>query len=368
MKVPFLSLKNMNASHNEEVKDRVDEILKDGWYLMGKHLTDFESEWAKYCGTKHAVGVASGLDALVLIFQAYKELGILSDGDEIIVPANTFIASIIAIQRAGLKPVLVEPNEASFNLEPELVESNITERTKGILAVHLYGQLADMETLALIAKNNNLILVEDAAQAHGATINKKRAGNLSDAAAFSFYPGKNLGAFGDAGGVTTNNSDLAEVVASIRNYGSTEKYHYKYVGFNARLDEIQAAVLSIKLKTLDQETEIRRKQSKRYRNEIDNDLIQLPILKQDEESHAWHLFVIRTDNRDRLISYLDDNGIQTLIHYPIAPHKQKCFEEWNDLSFPITEKIHEEVLSLPMNSTLTDEQISHVIQTLNAYK
>ncbi|MCJ8291433.1 MAG: DegT/DnrJ/EryC1/StrS family aminotransferase [Crocinitomicaceae bacterium] len=367
MEVPFLSLKNFNAPYNDEIALRVQQILADGWYLMGKHLDNFQLEWANYCGTKHAIGVASGLDALILIFEAYKELEKLSEGDEVIVPANTFIASIIAIQRAGLVPVLVEPIDSTFNLNPRLIEDKLTPKTKAILAVHLYGQLADMDALQKIATEHNLLLIEDAAQAHGAEWGEKRAGNLSDAAAFSFYPGKNLGAYGDAGAVTTNNSDLAEIISSIRNYGSTEKYHHKYLGFNSRLDEIQAAVLSVKLGSLDQETEIRRKQSQRYRNEIKNDKIQLPQLSGNESSHAWHLFVIRTKDRDSLMQYLAKSEIQTLIHYPIAPHKQECFKEWNALSFPITEKIHEEVVSLPLNSSLSDEQISYVIGKMNMY-
>lgn len=367
MEVPFLSLKDINTSHNEEIQERIETILSDGWYLMGKQLSQFETEWAKYCGTEYALGVASGLDALILIFEAYKELGKLADGDEVIVPANTFIATIIAIQRANLVPVLVEPDPITFNLDPELIEEAITPKTKLIVAVHLYGQLADMSSLQAICQQNNLLLVEDAAQAHGAELNGRRAGNLSDAAAFSFYPGKNLGAFGDAGGVTTNDGQLAEIIASIRNYGSTQKYHHKYVGFNSRLDEIQAAVLSVKLKTLDEETAIRRKQASRYREEINNPKIQLPVIQENELSHAWHLFVIRTKNREELIHYLASNGIQTLIHYPVAPHKQECFGEWNHLSFPITEKIHEEVLSLPLNSSLNEDQISYVIEKLNAY-
>ncbi len=368
MEVPFLSLKDLNSSHNEEIQQRIATILSEGWYLMGKQLSLFESEWAKYCGTDYALGVASGLDALILIFEAYKELEKLSDGDEVIVPANTFIATIIAIKRAGLIPVLVEPDEATFNLDPSRIESHLSPKTKAVVAVHLYGQVSDMEAIQEICQQNNLLLIEDAAQAHGAEVNGKRAGNVGDAAAFSFYPGKNLGAFGDAGGVTTNDAELAEVIASIRNYGSTQKYHHKYVGFNSRMDEIQAAVLSVKLAQLDEETEIRRKQALRYRNEIRNGKIQLPGVNGDESSHVWHLFVIRTENREQLIHYLAQNNIQTLIHYPVAPHKQECFREWNDWSFPITEKIHEEVVSLPLNSSLNDDQISYVIEKLNAYE
>ncbi|PHR34160.1 MAG: aminotransferase [Fluviicola sp.] len=367
MEIPFLKLNKINEPFSAAIKERIAKILDSGWYLLGKELDEFEKQWADYCGTKHAIGVASGLDALILIFEGYKELGKLKAGDEVIVPANTFIASIIAIQRAGLVPILVEPNDSTFNINPHLIEEKLKPKTKAILAVHLYGQLADMDTLQKIATEHNLLLIEDAAQAHGAMWEKKRAGNLSDAAAFSFYPGKNLGAYGDAGAVTTNNSDLAEIISSIRNYGSTEKYHHKYLGFNSRMDEIQAAVLSVKLETLDQETEIRRKQSQRYRNEIKNDRIQLPQLRGNESSHAWHLFVIRTEDRNGLIQYLAKCEIQTLIHYPIAPHKQECFKEWNALSFPITEKIHEEVVSLPLNSSLSDEQVSYVIEKMNKY-
>lgn len=368
MEVPFLSLKELNAAYNDEIQLRVQQILSDGWYLMGKQLSQFESKWANYCGTDYAIGVASGLDALILIFEAYKELGKLSEGDEVIVPANTFIASIIAIQRAGLTPVLVEPDSQTFNLDPTRVKQHISSKTKAILAVHLYGQLADINALQTIADEHDLILLEDAAQAHGAEINGSRAGNLSDAAAFSFYPGKNLGAYGDAGGVTTNDKELAEVIASIRNYGSTKKYHHTYLGFNSRLDEIQAAVLSVKLKNLDEETKVRRQQSLRYRNEIRNEHISLPRVQGDEKTHAWHLFVIRVKHRERLINYLAKLNIQTLIHYPVAPHKQDCFQKWNHLSFPITEKIHEEVVSLPLNSSLSNEQVSYVIEKLNQYE
>lgn len=366
MEVPFLSLKELNASYNPEIEQRIQKILNDGWYLMGNELSQFEVDWATYCGTKHAIGVANGLDALVLIFEAYKELGKLNLGDEVIVPANTFIASIIAIQRAGLIPVLVEPDETTFNLDPTKIEEKISDNTKAILAVHLYGQLADMKSLQAIADQHQLILIEDAAQAHGSEFGHQKAGNLSDAAAFSFYPGKNLGAFGDGGGVTTNDSKLAEIIASLRNYGSTEKYHHTYLGFNSRLSEIQAAVLSVKLKYLDEEIRARRAQSIRYRNEINNSKIQLPSVG-NESSHVWHLFVIRCENREQLKAYLDQCMIQTLIHYPIPPHKQECFSQWNDLSFPITEKIHEEVLSLPINSSLSDDQISYVIEKLNLY-
>lgn len=367
MEVPFLSLKDLNAPHNDEIALRIQRILTDGWYLMGKELSQFERDWTNYCGTKHAIGVASGLDALILVFEAYKELGKLNVGDEVIVPANTFIASIIAIQRAGLVPVLVEPNEMTFNIDPERIAEKISAQTKAILAVHLYGQLADMKRLREIANTHTLLLIEDAAQAHGAEYGTNRAGNLSDAAAFSFYPGKNLGAYGDAGGVTTNDSQLAEVIASLRNYGSTQKYHHKYLGFNSRLDEIQAAVLSIKLRFLDEEIRIRRQQSLRYRNEINNVTIQLPEVQGNEAAHVWHLFVIRTEKRDALKTYLDQCGIQTLIHYPIPPHKQECFGEWNDWSFPITEKMHKEVLSLPINSSLTEEQITYVIEKINLF-
>lgn len=367
MEIPFLKLNKINEPFSVAIKERIAKILDSGWYLLGKELEGFEKTWADYCGTKHAIGVASGLDALILIFEGYKELGKLKAGDEVIVPANTFIASIIAIQRAGLVPVLVEPNDSTFNLDPHLIEEKLSPKTKAILAVHLYGQLADMNALQKIATEHNILLIEDAAQAHGAMWGKKRAGNLSDAAAFSFYPGKNLGAYGDAGAVTTKDSDLAEIISSIRNYGSTEKYHHKYLGFNSRMDEIQAAVLSVKLGSLDQETEIRRKHSQRYRNEIKNDKIELPQLFGNESSHAWHLFVIRTEDRNDLTQYLAKSEIQTLIHYPIPPHKQECFKEWNALSFPITEKIHEEVVSLPLNSSLSDEQVSYVIEKMNMY-
>ncbi|MCH2223364.1 MAG: DegT/DnrJ/EryC1/StrS family aminotransferase [Crocinitomicaceae bacterium] len=367
MEVPFLQLGELNKKHNAEISERIKEILESGWYLMGNQLSQFEREWASYCGTTHAMGVASGLDALILIFEAYKTLGILSNGDEVIVPANTFIASIMAIEKAGLKPILVEPNPISFNLDPSNLNESINKKTKAILAVHLYGQLAPMDALQVIARENNLLLIEDAAQAHGAMINNKKAGTLSDAAAFSFYPGKNLGAFGDAGAITTKNSELAKIVQSLRNYGSTEKYHHEHLGFNSRMDEIQAAVLSVKLSSLDSETETRRQQSLRYRNEINSTKIQLPSVIENEESHAWHLFVIRSQQRNELQNYLSKNGIQTLIHYPIPPHQQQGFPTLHHLSLPITEKIHSQVLSLPLNSNLSEAQISHIIKTINRF-
>ncbi|HRA71911.1 MAG TPA: DegT/DnrJ/EryC1/StrS family aminotransferase, partial [Flavobacterium sp.] len=308
--------------------------------------------------------------ALVLIFKGYIQLGKLQKGDEVIVPANTYIASILAILEADLVPVLVEPKLETYNLNPDLISEKITSKTKAILAVHLYGQLAEMEKINAIAIQNNLLVIEDAAQAHGAISNFRKSGNLSNAAAFSFYPGKNLGALGDGGAVVTNDSELAKVIQSLRNYGSEAKYQNEFIGVNSRLDELQAAFLNVKLPNLDAENTIRKAIAKRYLSEIKNDKIVLPTLSlrgTTQSNHVFHLFVIRTENREKLQQYLLENGIQTMIHYPIAPHKQKAFSSWNDLSFPITEKIHNEILSLPISPVMTDDEVGFVISILNKY-
>ena len=366
--ISFLDLKKINAQYREELITACTRVIDSGWYINGNELSQFENNFANYCGSKHAIGVANGLDALTLVLRAWKELGKLNDGDEVIVPANTYIASILAISANNLKPVLVEPDINTYNLDPKLIEQKITSKTKVILAVHLYGQLADMPSITRLAKKYNLLVLEDSAQAHGAEIEGKRAGNWGDASGFSFYPGKNLGALGDAGAVTTNNDDLAKAIRAIANYGSNQKYVNIYKGLNSRLDEIQAAVLDVKLKYIDQENEARRVIAKRFITEINNPKIILPENPTDEAEHVWHVFVIRSKYRMELQKYLAENGVQTLIHYPIPPHKQQAYEEWNDLSYPVSEQIHAEILSLPMGPTLTVEDAEKVIQLCNEFK
>ncbi|WP_418263564.1 DegT/DnrJ/EryC1/StrS family aminotransferase [Flavobacterium faecale] len=364
--IPFLDLKKLNSRYEAAFQQKMKTFLDKGWYVLGDEVGEFENQFASYCGTKYCVGVGNGLDALVLIFKAYIALGKLQKGDEIIVPANTFIASVLAILQADLVPVLVEPNEVTYNIEPNLISEKITPKTKGILAVHLYGQLADMELLNAIAKENDLLVIEDAAQAHGAILNKERAGNLANAAAFSFYPGKNFGALGDGGAITTNDNELAEVLFSLRNYGSKVKYENDYIGVNSRLDEIQAAFLNVKLPHLDADNEKRRAIAKRYMTEVKNEKISLPVWDLSK-NHVFHLFVIRTKERALLQQYLFDNGIQTVIHYPIPPHKQKALKDWNQLSLPVTEKIYEEVLSLPISPVITMGEVDFIITILNSF-
>jgi dTDP-4-amino-4,6-dideoxygalactose transaminase len=364
--VKFLDLQKINEKYSSEFNEVFDSVIKSGWYILGKEVEKFEAEFASYCGTKHCIGVANGLDALILIIEAYKHLGFMNDGDEIIVPSNTYIASILAITKAGLVPVLVEPDPSTFLLDPTKIEEKITAKTKGILPVHLYGRLCDMVAINEIAKEHNLKVIEDSAQSHGATLNGKRSGNLGDASGFSFYPGKNLGAIGDAGAVTTNDKELTETIKALRNYGSHKKYENLYLGINSRLDELQAGLLSVKLKQLDEETDTRRAIAERYCAEITNPKIILPNLPADRNEHAWHLFIIQVENREDFQQALLDKNIQTLIHYPIPPHKQKAYKEWNNLSFPISEKIHREVLSLPISPVMTTDEVSKVIEAANS--
>ena len=368
--IPFLDLKTINQQYRAELIEACTRVLDSGWYIAGQELEKFEQNFANYCGTKFAIGVANGLDALILTLRAWKELGKLQDGDEVIVPANTYIASILAITANNLKPVLVEPDESSLNISIDTIRSAITVRTKVILPVHLYGQLANMPAIMKVAKQNNLLVLEDSAQAHGAKIDGKRAGNWGDASGFSFYPGKNLGALGDAGAITTNDAELAQTLKALRNYGSHEKYKNLFAGVNSRLDEIHAAILDVKLKYLDEEVANRRKIASLYLSEIKNSYMTLPLTGIDAlkyEQHVWHLFVIQSAHRDELQSYLKENGVQTLIHYPIPPHQQQAYKEWNDLSFPLTERMHEQVLSLPMGPTQTLEETQKVIEFCNAF-
>ncbi len=364
--IQFLDLKKVNVPYETAFQEKLRAVLESGWYVLGNEVKVFESNFANYCGTNHCIGVGNGLDALVLIFKGYIQLGKLQKGDEVIVPANTYIATILAILHADLVPVLVEPKLETYNINPDLITEKITPKTKAILVVHLYGQLAEMEKITTIAIQNNLIVVEDAAQAHGVAPPAPEGG----ASAYSFYPSKNLGALGDGGAVVTNDTALAKVIQSLRNYGSEAKYYTDYIGVNSRLDELQAAFLNIKLPHLDEENDKRKATAKRYLSEIKNDKITLPFWDLSD-NHVFHLFVIRTKKRDELQQYLLENEIETMIHYPVPPHQQKVFNPeisgWNNLSFPVTEKIHNEVLSLPMSPVLTDDEVSFVISILNKY-
>lgn len=364
--IPFLDLKAINQQYRDELLEAITKVVDSGWYVQGTEVKSFEQEFAGYCGTEHCIGVANGLDALSVTLRAWKEMGKLRDGDEVIVPANTYIASILAITENDLKPVLVEPDESTFNLCPLKTEQAITDKTRVILPVHLYGQLADMPAIMNIAKQHNLLVLEDSAQAHGASIDGKKAGNWGDASGFSFYPGKNLGALGDAGAVTTNDEELARTIRAVSNYGSHKKYENLYQGVNSRLDEMQAAVLRVKLRYLDNEIAARRAVAKTYIETIDNPNITLPSW-QKEESHVFHLFVIRTKVRSELQEYLSKNNVQTLIHYPLPPHKQQAYREWNVQSYPITETIHDEVLSLPMGPTLSNDEATAVAVACNSF-
>jgi dTDP-4-amino-4,6-dideoxygalactose transaminase len=369
--IPFLDLKNINQQYREELIAACTRVIDSGWYIGGNELEQFEQNFANYCGVKFAIGVANGLDALILTLRAWKELGKLQDGDEVIVPSNTYIASILAITANNLTPVLVEPDLATYNIDPLKIEAAITAKTKVILPVHLYGQLAAMPDIMEIAKKHNLLVLEDSAQSHGAQLDCKKAGNWGDASGFSFYPGKNLGALGDAGAITTNDAELAQTLKALRNYGSHEKYKNLFVGVNSRLDEIQAAMLDVKLKHLDAEVKHRRTIAKMYLEGIKNPELSLPLSDIDVsqyDQHVWHLFVVRSSNREALQQYLAENGVQTLIHYPIPPHKQQAYEEWNGLSYPVSEQIHAEILSLPMGPTLTVEDAEKVIQLCNSFK
>lgn len=358
--IKFLDLEKINNRFRNEIDKKIADILDKGWYLLGEENTNFTKNFAEYCGTKHCIGVANGLDALNIIIKAYG----FSQGDEIIVPANTYIASILAITQNGCTPILVEPDIKTYNINPELIEEKITEKTKAIMVVHLYGQAVQMEKIWELAKKYNLKIIEDSAQAHGAIYQGKRCGNLGDASGFSFYPGKNLGCLGDGGCITTNDDELAAKIKAIRNYGSNVKYHNIYKGVNSRLDEIQAAVLNIKLNSLDNDNNRRREISKFYRENIKNPEIILPEV-YSENAHVWHIFAIRTSKRDNLQKYLKERGIETLIHYPISPHKQECYKEWNHLHFPITEEIHNTILSLPISPVMTDEEVEKIIKIIN---
>jgi len=364
--IKFLDLQKINAQYEQELKEAATRVIDSGWYLIGKELESFEQNYGSFCGVNHCLGVANGLDALRLIFKAYIEMGEINKGDEVIVPANTYIASILAISDNGLIPVLVEPNIRTYNLDTSKIEEVLSSKTKAILTVHLYGQNSCSEELVSICKTHKLKLVEDVAQAHGAIWKGKVSGNLGDAAGHSFYPGKNLGALGDAGAVTTNDKALSKTIEALRNYGSHKKYENIYQGLNSRLDEIQAAFLNVKLKYIQKDIADRRKVAKYYLENINNPTIILPEILNEEE-HVWHLFVVRTNDRDGLQAYMLENGIQTLIHYPTPPHRQLAYKEFNNLSFPITEQIHNEVLSLPISPVITDQEVNYVVGVINRF-
>lgn len=366
--INFLDIKAINGQYKEELKEAFNRVLDSGWFICGNEVSSFEKEFAAFCGTTHAIGVANGLDALTLTLRAWKELGKIQEGDEVIVPANTYIASVLAITENKLKPVFVEPKLSSYNLDPALIEKAITPKTKVILPVHLYGQLAEMDKISEIASKHNLLVLEDSAQAHEATLKGKKAGNWGHASGFSFYPGKNLGALGDAGAITTNDTDLYNTVIALRNYGSHEKYKNLFKGVNSRLDEVQAAFLRVKLKYLSKENSRRREIAKAYLSKVTNPHIHLPEVLQGSESHVWHLFVVRTEQRAKLQAHLKEKGIMTMIHYPIPPHKQGAYSEFSSISLPLTEKIHEEVLSLPIDPTMSDNDVNSVIEGLNSYR
>ncbi len=364
--IKFLDLQKVTAKYADEVHQAVQRVVDSGWYLQGQENLNFEKHYSEYIGTKYSIGVANGLDALIWILRGYIELGVMTPGDEVIVPANTYIATILAITENGLKPILVEPDINTYQIDDNQIESVITPRTKAIMIVHLYGRCAYTDRIGKICSKYNLKLLEDNAQAHGCLFNGRRTGSLGDAAAHSFYPGKNLGALGDAGAVTTNDKELADTIRALANYGSTKKYVFKYIGRNSRLDEIQAAVLDVKLQYLDEDNALRKQVARYYMENIKHPDIILPKV-DDWDGHVFHIFPIRSSRRDNLQKYLIENGIQTIIHYPIPPHKQECYKDWNSLSFPITEKIHQEELSLPISPVLDMDEVNIVVGVINAF-
>ncbi len=364
--VKLLDLQKITLEHEGEYKAAVNRVIESGWFLQGKEIDQFESDYANYIGTDYCVTAANGLDALYLLMRGYKEMGVMQDGDEIIVPANTYIATIIAITRNNLIPVLVEPTWENLEIDVDQIENHITPKTKGIMIVHLYGRIAYNDKLGDICKKYNLKLMEDCAQSHGCAWKGIKTGALGDSAAHSFYPGKNLGAFGDAGAVTTNDKDLASVIRALANYGSQKKYVFKYVGMNSRMSEIDAAVLDVKLKYLDQDNAKRQELAAYYYDNINNPLITLPT-RIDNENNVYHQFPIFCKQRDKLQQYLTGNGVQTLIHYPIPPHKQECYKEWNKMNYPITEKIHLQELSIPMNQVIAEKEAMSVVSFINSF-
>jgi dTDP-4-amino-4,6-dideoxygalactose transaminase len=381
--IKYLDLKRINGQYDGEIREAVNKVLDSGWYLKGEATRQFEQAYAEYIGTRYCIGCGNGLDALKLIFRAYMEMGVIQVGDEVIVPANTYIASILAITECGLNPILVEPSHDTLQINDTLIEQAITSRTKAIMIVHLYGRCAYTDRIGDVCRCHNLKLIEDNAQAHGCVFlgdcppetysTQLKTGSLGHAAAHSFYPGKNLGAFGDAGAVTTNDSQLADIIRALGNYGSHQKYVHDYQGYNSRIDEIQAAILSVKLKYLDTDNQRRKEIAARYEREVSNPLVRLLLSTPEQASFAardcvYHIFPIFSPQRDRLQKYLADNGVETQIHYPIPPHKQCCYKEWSTLSLPITEQIHAQELSIPCHQALTDEEITRIIALLNAFR
>ena len=364
--INYLSLQKVTALHESEITTAVNQVLHSGWYLQGEHIALFEKNYAQYIGTKYCVTCGNGLDALCLILRAYIELGLLKEGDEVIVPANTYIATILSITENHLIPILVEPDINTLEIDELLIEQAITPRTRAIMLVHLYGRCAYTPFIGDICKRHNLLLLEDNAQAHGCHFGDKRTGSLGNAAAHSFYPGKNLGALGDAGAVTTDNEQLAQTIRSLANYGSTRKYEFSFKGKNSRMDEIQAAVLNVKLTYLDKENQRRKQIAKAYLEGINNP--QIRLIKDNDRDNVYHIFPILCPSRNRLQQYLKDNGIETMIHYPIPPHQQEAYKEWNKQHYPITEFIHHQELSLPCNPTMTDEEVYQIIDSINMYQ
>jgi dTDP-4-amino-4,6-dideoxygalactose transaminase len=364
--INYLDLKKINSPYEKIILENTKKMLSKGWYILGEEVAFFEEKFANYCGARYAIGVGNGLDALVLIFRAYIELGKLRKGDHIIVPANTYIASILAILEVGLEPKLVDVNLENYNLDLDVVKNAVDEKTKGILTVHLYGQITDGQKLKNFADEKGLLLIEDAAQAHGAQENSVRAGAIGNAAGFSFYPGKNLGCLGDGGAVTTDDEALANCIRALSNYGSKEKYKNIYKGVNSRLDEIQASILTEKLKNLDQDNQKRREIAERYTSEINNDNVILPYWDKSA-NHVFHIFGVRVQNRKHFQDYLLEKGIGTVIHYPIPPHLQECMQEYSELRFPNSEQIHREIISLPCHQMLTEKEVSYIIKIVNEY-
>ena len=365
--IPFLDLKQVTGRYAEEIQQAVQEVISSGWYLQGEATRRFEEHYAHYIGTTHCIGVANGLDALTLIYRAYRELGIMHEGDEVIVPANTYIASILAITENALRPILVEPRPDTLELDDSLVEQAITPRTRSVMVVHLYGRNAYTERIGTLCRQYGLKLIEDNAQAHGCAFQGRHTGSLGDAAGHSFYPTKNLGALGDGGAVTTNDPALAEAVRALGNYGSRQKYVFEYKGRNSRLDELQAAILDVKLRHLDHDNQHRQQLAAYYYDHISHPLVTLPR-RMDDSENVYHLFPVLCEDRDRLQQYLTEQGIQTQIHYPIPPHQQTCYQEWHDLQLPITEQIHQQELSLPMSAVLSLEEAEEVVKTINSFR
>ncbi len=365
--IKYCDLKSITESYQPQLSEAVNKAIQSGWYVLGNEVMNFEQEFAKFCGCRYCIGTGNGLDALTIIMLAYREMGIMQDGDEVIVPANTYIASILAIIRAGLKPVLCEPLWESCNIDPNRIEELVGPRTKAIMTVHLYGRCADITQISDIADRHSLKIIEDGAQAHGAIHCGRRTGNLGDAAGFSFYPGKNLGALGDGGAITTNDEELANTARAIANYGSQKKYVNIYKGVNSRLDEIQAAALSVKLQRLDEDNERRRRIAERYNTCIHNTVVTTPVIKRREE-HVFHIYSVFCKQREALQKHLLEHGIETLIHYPVPPHRQEAMKEYSHLSLPITERIHDEELSLPCYPTMKEEEIQAVIEAVNSFK